>query len=257
MQKVQLLQKLGRKQIAKIIESFDEEYFKKGDYIVRQGEFGETFYIILEGEVDVTEGGIDNQTETFIRTISKGWHFGEKALLNETGKRGANVIAKSDKVRCMTLEKKHFLLHIGDKADVDWASASVQTEKKYRPKSQVAYPKHSASSMLHLNENTVISFPKSSIVGAGRRSHMHRKSNIPPYRRERGNSTILPMPKRRMHSVFENVSLHDLEFVGVLGVGGFGRVELVTLKDKPKKSYALKCMKKVSFPRESTIRKRS
>lgn len=40
------------------------------------------------------------------------------------------------------------------------------------------------------------------------------------------------------------MTLFDLETRGTLGVGGFGRVELVTLKSDPDKSFALKKLKK-------------
>ncbi|PVD38854.1 hypothetical protein C0Q70_01478 [Pomacea canaliculata] len=43
---------------------------------------------------------------------------------------------------------------------------------------------------------------------------------------------------------FENITLHDLELVATLGVGGFGRVELVQLTHDKNRTYALKCMKK-------------
>ncbi|KAL6418039.1 hypothetical protein ACFW04_012386 [Cataglyphis niger] len=43
---------------------------------------------------------------------------------------------------------------------------------------------------------------------------------------------------------YANLTLADLETRGTLGVGGFGRVELVTLKSDPNKSFALKKLKK-------------
>ncbi|XP_047348576.1 cGMP-dependent protein kinase 1-like isoform X1 [Vespa velutina] len=43
---------------------------------------------------------------------------------------------------------------------------------------------------------------------------------------------------------YSNLTLFDLETRGTLGVGGFGRVELVTLKSDPDKSFALKKLKK-------------
>jgi cGMP-dependent protein kinase len=42
-------------------------------------------------------------------------------------------------------------------------------------------------------------------------------------------------------SDFEKVDFKDLDIVATLGVGGFGRVELVTANGKV---FALKCMKK-------------
>ena len=41
-----------------------------------------------------------------------------------------------------------------------------------------------------------------------------------------------------------DVELDDLDVVATLGVGGFGRVELVKDRKKPSVTYALKCLKK-------------
>ncbi|CAH2259125.1 jg9980 [Pararge aegeria aegeria] len=48
-------------------------------------------------------------------------------------------------------------------------------------------------------------------------------------------------------SEFEFVELKDLEIVGTMGVGGFGRVELVHYKREPSLTFALKCLKKVDM----------
>ena len=53
----------------------------KNEFIIRQGTHGETFYIMVEGEVLVT-AKLDNDSEpTEIRTLTAGAYFGEKALL--------------------------------------------------------------------------------------------------------------------------------------------------------------------------------
>lgn len=44
---------------------------------------------------------------------------------------------------------------------------------------------------------------------------------------------------------FGHVQLSDLKRVGTLGVGGFGRVELVQYRDKV--TFALKCLKKIEM----------
>lgn len=43
---------------------------------------------------------------------------------------------------------------------------------------------------------------------------------------------------------YSDLTLYDLEIFGTLGVGGFGRVELVTLRSNKNKSFALKKLKK-------------
>lgn len=42
-----------------------------------------------------------------------------------------------------------------------------------------------------------------------------------------------------------NIQLNELKRIGTLGVGGFGRVELVQYKNKT--TFALKCLKKVEM----------
>ena len=205
LRKVELMKSIGEAKLTKLAEVLDEETYKKGEYIVRQGTYGETFFIILEGEVGVTENKGEKQSGGFIRTIGKGSYFGEQALRNESGKRGANVIARSSIVRCMTLEKKHFLRLIGDKADTNWDKT---------PRSS------GGSSHLQLTK----------LSTAGSRQ-----------------SSTVSMPVRTMQSVYKAMTLSDLEFVGILGVGGFGRVELRRHKENQDQSYALKCLKKVKI----------
>ena len=53
------------------------------------------------------------------------------------------------------------------------------------------------------------------------------------------NEKILGVVKEKL-----DVELDDLEVVATLGVGGFGRVELVKDRKKPRVTYALKCLKK-------------
>ncbi|XP_015172635.1 PREDICTED: uncharacterized protein LOC107064455 [Polistes dominula] len=58
---------------------------------------------------------------------------------------------------------------------------------------------------------------------------------------EKQKSSLTP---KKWTNEYSNLTLFDLETRGTLGVGGFGRVELVTLKNDPDKSFALKKLKK-------------
>ncbi|KAF7406552.1 hypothetical protein HZH68_005921 [Vespula germanica] len=58
---------------------------------------------------------------------------------------------------------------------------------------------------------------------------------------EKQKSSLTP---KKWTNEYSNLTLFDLETRGTLGVGGFGRVELVTLKSDPDKSFALKKLKK-------------
>lgn len=51
----------------------------------------------------------------------------------------------------------------------------------------------------------------------------------------------------RINEEFRNVKLSDLRILATLGVGGFGRVELVQILSNPANSFALKKMKKAQI----------
>ncbi|BFZ17884.1 hypothetical protein BsWGS_20922 [Bradybaena similaris] len=63
-------------------------------------------------------------------------------------------------------------------------------------------------------------------------------------RRPGSDTTASPVTDRPVSKEFETVSLDDLQLVATLGMGGFGRVELVQLTKDKSKTFALKCLKK-------------
>ena len=78
--------------------------YRKGDYIIRQGARGVTFFIISKGTVRVTiKDPTDNGQDKFIRYLKQGDSFGERALQSEEI-RTANVIADSDEVHCLVMD---------------------------------------------------------------------------------------------------------------------------------------------------------
>eukprot|EP00095_Tigriopus_kingsejongensis_P001110 maker-scaffold622_size123092-snap-gene-0.20 protein:Tk01110 transcript:maker-scaffold622_size123092-snap-gene-0.20-mRNA-1 annotation:"cgmp-dependent protein" len=50
--------------------------------------------------------------------------------------------------------------------------------------------------------------------------------------------------EKKVSKEYANVTLNDLEVIATLGVGGFGRVELVHIAKDKSRTYALKCLKK-------------
>lgn len=211
--KVPLLSPLPRKTLVKIADGLEDELYENGEYIIRQGEIGDTFYIIRSGEVDVTENSVD-EGEAFIRTMVKGEYFGEKALRGEQGVRTVNVIAKSSTVQLMTLDKAPFRQLIGNLAD-----------KHYVDSPTVNY--HRNSRLSHSSTNS------------GTTPRNHRRSTKVLELMDVGN-----LVKRESLQLLTRETLVDH---GILGIGGFGRVALVSLPGKPNESFALKCMKKVSM----------
>lgn len=56
-----------------------------------------------------------------------------------------------------------------------------------------------------------------------------------------------PFPPNRINEEFRDVQLTDLRVLSTLGVGGFGRVELVQIHSDTSRSFALKQMKKAQI----------
>eukprot|EP00794_Sanderia_malayensis_P012638 gene12638-13936_t len=190
---VSLLRDLSDELMYKIVDVVEEDFFPGGEYLIREGERGDTFYIIKEGNVKVLQmlsGHVEPQE---IRTLGKGDYFGEKALLSEDV-RTASIVALSPGVECMVIERETFRNVIGP--------LEVIQNKDYGDKERGAIRLHTSKGV------------------------------------------ILPGTLREIPAEFANCSLTDFKRVATLGVGGFGKVELVVDKRNSGKTYALKSLVK-------------
>ncbi|POM74052.1 CGMP-dependent protein Kinase [Phytophthora palmivora] len=109
---VELLQRLSNNQLQKVAAALKLQRFSDGDYIIRQGEDGNTFYIIVEGTVRCTSRtGSSDEAEKELMTLQRGNYFGEMALvLNEP--RQANCIAVGP-VDCYVMDRSEFTKLLG------------------------------------------------------------------------------------------------------------------------------------------------
>ena len=75
-----------------------------GDFLFREGEKGETMYVLLEGEVDIFLG------DFVLETAGPGAILGEMALIDDSP-RTANAVAKSP-ARLAQIDRRpfHFLV---------------------------------------------------------------------------------------------------------------------------------------------------
>jgi len=80
--------------------------FAAGDEVFRQGDQGDRFYVIEDGEADVIGDG------RLIRTMRSGDGFGEIALLHDT-LRTTTVRARTG-LRLYALDRRHFLSTVSD-----------------------------------------------------------------------------------------------------------------------------------------------
>ncbi|XP_035652730.1 cGMP-dependent protein kinase 1-like isoform X1 [Oncorhynchus keta] len=165
--------------LSKLADVLEETHYENGEYIIRQGATGDTFFIISKGMVNVTREDKSNGDPVYLRSMGKGDWFGEKALQGEDI-RTANVIA-AETVTCLVIDRDSFKHLIGGLEEVS-SKGCEDAEVKARYEAE--------------------------------------------------------------NSFFSNLNLVDFNIIDTLGVGGFGRVELVQLKSDEVKTFAMKILKK-------------
>jgi CRP-like cAMP-binding protein len=83
-----LFEGLSRKDLIALARVTEDLDVPAGKVLCAQGEFGHEFFVVLEGEVDVTRDG------EHVATLGPGEMFGEIALI-ERIRRTATVVAKT------------------------------------------------------------------------------------------------------------------------------------------------------------------
>ena len=71
---------------------FELHTFKKGAYVFNEGDIGNHFYIVLDGEVSIVKNREGHKPTTLVK-LYRGHNFGETALESKGGKRTAGAIA--------------------------------------------------------------------------------------------------------------------------------------------------------------------
>jgi CRP-like cAMP-binding protein len=97
---------------SKLGDAIKEEKFHKDEFIIREGEAGDKFYIISEGTTIATKKLSSASESQKVMDYSKGMYFGERALLTND-LRAANIVATSDVVECLSLERDTFIRMLG------------------------------------------------------------------------------------------------------------------------------------------------
>lgn len=107
---VPILASLSRDEKLTLLDAFEEKSFRPGDTVVRQGDPGDLFYVIKEGEASVyqeSEAGARKR----VNQLFKADFFGEGALLSDEP-RGATVEATAP-LTCLTLDRATFTAVLG------------------------------------------------------------------------------------------------------------------------------------------------
>jgi len=121
LKEVPILSSLNPEELVKAADALHPVSFEPNDKIITEGETGETFYIVVDGEAVVSKGGQEVGKKT------KGEYFGEIALLTD-GVRVASITAAT-KVDCLVLDKHAFTRLLGPCVDI--LKRNMENYKQY------------------------------------------------------------------------------------------------------------------------------
>ncbi|CAD7972545.1 unnamed protein product [Amoebophrya sp. A25] len=105
-EKTELLKELLTDEKRALVECFVQLHYKQGQTILREGEEGNTFYIMYQGTV-----GVSTEEKGKIATLTASpencQYFGEQALVNPE-RRNASITVESQSVSLLVLERSTF-----------------------------------------------------------------------------------------------------------------------------------------------------
>jgi len=108
---VPLFSHLSRRHLKRLADSTTEQRYMEGAAIVREGEDGDSFYVIVEGQARV-----ENSKGKTVNQLVPGDFFGEISLL-DGGARTATVVSDTP-MRMLVLKRNAFRKIVTDDAAV-------------------------------------------------------------------------------------------------------------------------------------------
>jgi len=96
------LPKLLNEEVASALDQFELRTFGPGETVIREGDAPDKFYIVAEGQAEVTKGH-------HVAWLREGQYFGEIGLLNGCARTATVKAAPDQTLRVMALDRAHFL----------------------------------------------------------------------------------------------------------------------------------------------------
>jgi CRP/FNR family transcriptional regulator, cyclic AMP receptor protein len=121
LKKVPLFAGLDNKELQQIAASMRERRFKAGDTVTQEGAGGVGFFVVEEGQADVTVGGESKGS------VGPGDYFGEIALINESP-RTATLTARTDML-CYGMTPWDFRPLVEGNSTIAWKLLTAMAEK--------------------------------------------------------------------------------------------------------------------------------
>lgn len=121
---VPVLARLDAEERAETLRSARVESYPPGSLVVREGDAGDAFYVVLSGRLEVAA---ERETGPPLRLaeLGPGTWFGEQALLTPGGRRSASVRAL-EPLRCAIISRPAFTTHVAPANRAAFDEAAVE-----------------------------------------------------------------------------------------------------------------------------------
>jgi CRP/FNR family transcriptional regulator len=121
LKKVPLFADLDNRELQQIANSMRERRFRAGDTVTQEGAGGVGFFVVEEGQADVT---VQGQAKG---SVGPGDYFGEIALINESP-RTATITARTD-LLCYGMTPWDFRPLVESNSTIAWKLLTAMAEK--------------------------------------------------------------------------------------------------------------------------------
>ena len=114
--KNKLIESLDKWERLTVADSLEQVQFEDGEKIVVQGDHGDDFFIIIEGNAAVFQKRNDNEEPVEVGRLGLSDYFGEIALLLDRP-RAATVVARGP-LKCVKLDRQRFERVLGPVSEI-------------------------------------------------------------------------------------------------------------------------------------------
>ena len=108
---VSILQNMEAYERSKLADAIHEKWYEEGDYVITEGQEGDSFFMIMSGKAYATKTFEPGKPPVTVLEYKEGDYFGERALLKNEP-RAANIIART-RLQVVALERKSFKRLLG------------------------------------------------------------------------------------------------------------------------------------------------
>eukprot|EP00461_Guttulinopsis_vulgaris_P000524 UN00524 len=158
LQSVPLFQPLSNNERSRIAEAIETSVYRDGEHIVKEGDRGETMFIILDGVVQVSKS-IGGGKSCVVNTLKQGDFFGERSLL-ENEIRTATVTCVG-RVEVAKIDQYAFKLLLGPVTD----TLTERMQESIKRDKMVGEIK---TDLVHMTSETIANLKKQRVILANK-----------------------------------------------------------------------------------------